>query len=204
MFGRRPSAKARSSTPADLLVIGLGNPGPKYEGTLHNAGVDVLRVLAERHDGRLRKSKELALVDEIRVEGSRVVLAFPQTFMNDSGRSAGLLVRRHGVEDLAKLVVVHDELDLPLGRLKVKFDGGLAGHNGLKSIHNHLHTAAFGRVRLGVGPPAGRPRDAKYLLNRPSKANREELDILAQHGADAIELILAEGYQGAMARFNAN
>ena len=123
------SGKRYSSTPADLLVVGLGNPGTKYEHTRHNIGVEVLNVLAERHGGRLKKSREAALVDELRIGAARVTIAFPQTFMNESGRSVIELVRRHGIDDLEKVIIVHDELDIPVGQFKVKLGGGLAGHN---------------------------------------------------------------------------
>ncbi|HEV8296616.1 MAG TPA: aminoacyl-tRNA hydrolase, partial [Acidimicrobiales bacterium] len=140
---------------ADLLVVGLGNPGAEFEGTRHNVGVAVVERLARRHGGKFKKTREHALVAEVRVRSHRVALAFPQTFMNESGRSVGLLVRRHDIGDLAHLVVVHDELDLPVGRLKVKVGGGLAGHNGLKSIKAHLHDDGFVRIRIGVGKPPG-------------------------------------------------
>ncbi len=202
MLRRRRAESRRSGTPVDLLVVGLGNPGSKYEGTRHNIGVEVVEILAERHQGRLRKSKELALVDEIRIDQRRVTLAFPQTFMNDSGRSVVQLVHRHGIDDLSRLVVCHDELDLPVGRLKVKLGGGLAGHNGLKSIRDHLHDDAFGRIRIGVGRPAGQTHGRDHVLRRPGSKDREELAVVAQEAADAAEMILTDGYEAAMGRFN--
>lgn len=198
----RRGDKARTGTPADLLVVGLGNPGAQYEGTRHNIGVEVIRVLSERHGDRFRKSKELAFVDEARIGAKRVVLAFPQTFMNESGQSVVRLMHRHGIDDPAKLVVVHDELDLPVGRFKVKMGGGLAGHNGLKSIRNHLHTDAFGRLRIGIDRPPGSQRGADYVLKRPGTKDREELDIVCQEAADAVEMILHDGYEAAMTRYN--
>ena len=141
----------RRGTPAELLVVGLGNPGPEYAQSRHNAGFMVVDRLVERHGGRLRKGRERALVDEVRIDGHRVALAQPQTYMNESGQSIAPLVRRFGIEDLHRLVIVHDELDLPLGRMKVKVGGGLAGHNGLRSIRAHLHSDDFVRVRIGVG-----------------------------------------------------
>jgi PTH1 family peptidyl-tRNA hydrolase len=193
----------RSGTPADLLVVGLGNPGAEYAGTRHNVGVAVVELLARRHGGQLKKAKEHAFVAEVRIGAQRVALAFPQTFMNDSGRSVGPLVRRHGIEDLHRLVVVHDELDLPTGRLKVKVGGGLAGHNGLKSIKAHLHTDDFVRIRIGVGKPPGSQAGRDFVLRRPGKAEQIELDIVVERAADAVEAILADGVDAAMARFNA-
>lgn len=202
MLRRRRADKGRTGTPSDLLVVGLGNPGSKYEGTRHNVGVAVVEALADRHDGRLRKGKELSLVDEIRIGPSRVALAFPQTFMNESGRSVVELVRRFGIDDLEKLVVIHDELDIPAGRLKVKLGGGLAGHNGLKSIRDHLHDDHFGRIRVGVGREGGGARGANFVLSRPKGKEAVEIDIATIEAADAVESILADGYETAMNRFN--
>ena len=203
VFGRKGSRAERVGTPADLLVVGLGNPGSQYEGTRHNIGVEVVLELCERHGGRLRKSKELALVDELRIGDRRVAVAFPQTYMNESGRSVVQLMRRHGIDDLDRLVVVHDELDLPVGRLKVKLGGGLAGNNGLKSITEHLRSQDYGRVRVGIGKPPGRSRGRDHVLKRPGAAERTELDIVVREAADAVEMILTEGYEAAMGRFNA-
>lgn len=187
----------------DLLVVGLGNPGAEYAGTRHNVGFDVVELLVRRHDGRLRKAKERALTDQVRIAGQRVALAEPQTFMNLSGESVGRLVRRYDIDDLARLVIVHDELDLPLGRLRVKSGGGLAGHNGLRSIKAHLGSEAFVRVRIGVGKPPTRDHGADHVLKRPGKAVRAALDAMVQRGADAVEAIVADGTDAAMNRFNA-
>lgn len=196
------SASARRGTPADLLVLGLGNPGATYEGSRHNVGAGVVARLADRHGGRLKLGKERALSAEVRVGGYRLALAVPQTYYNDSGLSALSLVRRHGIEDLHHLVVVHDELDLPIGKLKVKVGGGLAGNKGLKSIKAHLHSDDFVRVRLGIGKPPGREQGADHVLKRPGKAERVELDVVMAEAADAVECILAEGAEAAMTQFN--
>jgi peptidyl-tRNA hydrolase, PTH1 family len=204
MLGRRRGDRAeRRGTPADLLVVGLGNPGAEYEGTRHNAGADVVALLAERHGGRLRKGKERALVDEVTVAGKRLALAFPQTYMNLSGESVALLVRRFGIDDPTHLVVVHDELDLPVGRVKLKEGGGLAGHNGLRSIVAHLKSHDFCRIRIGVGKPPGRQQGADHVLRKPSKADRTELEIAVQTAADAVEAIAERGMASAMNEFNA-
>jgi PTH1 family peptidyl-tRNA hydrolase len=188
---------------ADLLVVGLGNPGREYAGTRHNVGFEVVELLAARHGGRFKKSRERALVTEVRIDGHRVVLAEPQTYMNLSGEAVAPLVRHHGIEDLHRLVVVHDELDLPVGRLKVKVGGGLAGHNGLRSISAHLHSSDFVRVRIGVGKPPSRERGADHVLARVSRSERTALDQTVRDAADAVELIISEGPQAAMTRFNA-
>jgi PTH1 family peptidyl-tRNA hydrolase len=141
-------------------------------------------------------------VAEARIDGKRVVLAFPQTYMNDSGLSVAALVRRHGIDDLKNLVIVHDELDLPVGRVKLKIGGGTAGHNGLKSIQAHLHDNGFVRIRIGVDKPPGKRQGADHVLRRPSKAEREAFDVAVQVAADAVEAILEEGPEAAMNRFN--
>jgi peptidyl-tRNA hydrolase, PTH1 family len=142
------------------------------------------------------------LSDEVRVGPLRLALAFPQTYYNESGMAVGALVRRHGIEDLHRLVVVHDELDLPPGRIQVKVGGGLAGNKGLKSIKAHLRSDDFVRVRIGVGKPPSRDHGADHVLKRPGKAERTELDIVIQEAADAVELILTDGPEAAMNRFN--
>ena len=203
MLGRRGTAEARRGTPADLLVVALGNPGGEYAGTRHNVGVEVIELLAARHGGKLKRAKERALAGEVRIGDKRVALAFPQTYMNLSGESVAPLVRRHGITDPNRLVIVHDEIDLPVGRLKIKLGGGLAGHNGLKSIKAHLHTDDFVRIRIGVGRPPGQKMGADHVLKRPGKADRAELDVVVQEAADAVELILRDGPDVAMTRYNA-
>jgi peptidyl-tRNA hydrolase, PTH1 family len=192
----------RRGTPADLLVLGLGNPGAEYVGTRHNLGVEVVEELARRGGAQLKRSKEKALTAEVTLAGKRFALAFPQTYMNLSGESAILLAKRHGVDDPTHVVVVHDELDLPVGTFKLKLGGGLAGHNGLKSLKQHLHTDGFARVRIGVGRPPGTQSGADYVLRRPGKAERTEFDIVVQEAADAVECIAADGIAVAMNRFN--
>jgi PTH1 family peptidyl-tRNA hydrolase len=199
---RRPRDEPRRGTPADLLVVGLGNPGSEYDGTRHNVGFEVIDLLASRHGGSLRKGKEKALVDEVRIDASRVALAKPQTFMNLSGESVAPLVRRFGIEDLDRLVIVHDELDLPLGRMKVKLGGGLAGHNGLRSIKAHLHTDGFARIRLGVGKPPSKEHGVDHVLKKVGKAERKVLAEIVVLAADAVELILSDGVDAAMMRYN--
>jgi PTH1 family peptidyl-tRNA hydrolase len=191
----------RTGAAADLLVVGLGNPGEEYDKTRHNVGAEVVELLARRHGGKLRRQKERSLTDEVNVAGKRMALAIPLTYMNLSGESVAPLVRRYGVEP-GQLVVVQDEMDFELGRLQVKNGGGLAGHNGLKSIVAHLHTQDFVRVRIGIGKPPGSRQGADHVLRRFSKAERKEIDVTLEEAADAVELILAEGVDVAMNRFN--
>jgi PTH1 family peptidyl-tRNA hydrolase len=202
VLGRRGDAAERRGTPADLLVVGLANPGAEYVGTRHNVGAEVVELLAQRHGAKLRKGKERSLVDEVTVGGLRLALAIPQTYMNLSGEAVAPLVRRHGITDLHRLVIVHDELDLPVGRLQVKVGGGLAGNNGLKSVKAHLHTDDFVRIRVGIGKPPGRQQGVDHVLKRPGKADRLELDVTVAEAADAVEVLLAEDAAAAMNRFN--
>jgi PTH1 family peptidyl-tRNA hydrolase len=202
LFDRKP-AKA---TPFDWLVVGLGNPGKEYARTRHNVGAEVVDVLAERHGATLKAGRDNSLVAETRfgsgIDAERVVLAFPLTFMNDSGRAVGALVRRYGIETPDQIVVVQDELDLEPGVLKIKNGGGLAGHNGLRSITQHLKTQDYLRVRIGVGKPPNKERGASHVLTRVPARQRELLDVAVTDAADAVELIVAEGVDAAMQRYN--
>ncbi len=200
-FGSRGD-KPRRGTPADWLVVGLGNPGKEYAGTRHNVGFEVVDLLARRHDGRLKAGKERALVDEVRIDGRRVALAEPTTYMNLSGESVAPLVRRFGIADPTRLVIVQDELDLPTGRVRVKVGGGLAGHNGLRSIKAHLHTDAFVRIRIGVGKPSSKEHGADHVLKKVTKSDRELLAVAVEIAADAVELIVAQGVDAAMNQVN--
>jgi PTH1 family peptidyl-tRNA hydrolase len=197
----RRSKAPRTGTPADLLVVGLGNPGEEFARTRHNVGAEVIELLADRHGAKLKKGKERALVDEVRVHGKRVALAIPLTYMNDSGESVRLLVRRYGVEP-DQVVIVHDELDLPVATLRVKAGGGLAGHNGLRSIKSHLHSDEFLRVRIGVDKPESKERGADHVLNRFGKRERAEVDVTIAQAADAVEMIASDGVDEAMNTFN--
>ena len=163
MFRRNP----RTGAAADVLVVGLGNPGEEYDKTRHNVGAEVVEILARRHGGKLRKQKERSLTDEVNVGGKRVGLAIPLTYMNLSGEAVAPLMRRYGVEP-GQLVVVQDEMDFELGRLQVKNGGGLAGHNGLKSLKAHLGGPDFTRVRIGVGRPDSTDPEivSRHVLSR--------------------------------------
>jgi PTH1 family peptidyl-tRNA hydrolase len=188
--------------PADLLVVGLGNPGSEYARTRHNAGADVVELLAQRHGAKLKKSRrDRAFVGDVRIGQARVVLAVPTTYMNDSGLAVGPLAKHYEVAP-EQVVIVHDELDLPPAALKLKEGGGLAGHNGLRSIKHHLHSDAFLRVRIGVGKPPTKERGADHVLSRVSKREREEMAVTIEQAADAVECIATEGIQNAMNQFN--
>lgn len=200
MLRRSPDA-TRRGTPADYLVVGLGNPGEEYLRTRHNVGADVIEILVRRHSAKLRKGKERALVDEVRVGESRVAMAIPQTYMNDSGDAVRLLARRYGVTT-EQIIVLHDELDLPVAAMRIKEGGGLAGHNGLRSIKSHMHSDAFLRVRIGVGKPTNSAQGADHVLDRFSKRDRTQIDVTLELAADAVEAIVSDGVEAAMNRFN--
>ena len=200
LFGR-----TGKGAPFDWLVVGLGNPGPKYIGTRHNVGEDVIKVLAERTRSSLKGGRDNALTAETRLPGSdgdeRIILAFPITYMNESGQAVGALVRRFRIPSAEQIIVVHDELDLAPGEMKVKVGGGLAGHNGLRSMKQHLHSQDFVRVRIGVGkPPSGAGKN--YVLSKVPKRERELLDITIANAADAVEMIVSDGVDAAMRRYN--
>lgn len=194
------------------LVVGLGNPGPAYAGNRHNAGAMVVRELADRHDGAaatFRPHRSRALVDEVRlgVAGSggsapRAVLAIPTTFMNDSGGAVTGLLKYYGV-DLDHLVVVHDELDLPAGVVRLKRGGGEGGHNGMRSVTKSLGTKDFLRVRVGIGRPPGRMDPADFVLRDFSAAERKELPLTIDTAADAVESLVEVGLLAAQQRFHA-
>ncbi|MEP7202454.1 MAG: aminoacyl-tRNA hydrolase [Ilumatobacteraceae bacterium] len=188
----------------DALVVGLGNPGKEYARTRHNVGAEAVGLLVERGGGKFKAGRDKALVADVTIAGRRVVLAFPTTFMNESGMAVGALMRRHKLEDPGQLIIVHDELDLPPGIMRVKVGGGLAGNNGLRSITQHLKTSDYIRVRIGIGKPPSKERGADHVLSRLPKAERELLDIAIVAAADAVETLLAEGPNTAMTKFNAS
>ncbi len=202
MFGRNKKRTERTGTPADLLVVGLGNPGDKYDGTRHNVGAEVVEVLTQDQGSRLSATKEAALVSEFRVGELRIVAAFPQTFMNESGRSVSQLVKRHGIESWSQLLIIHDELDLEPGISRLKRGGGLAGHRGLKSITQHLKTQDYLRLRIGVGRPNGQQSVSDHVLRRPGKADREVIDIEIARAADMALRVASEDFDTLMNEFN--
>jgi PTH1 family peptidyl-tRNA hydrolase len=186
----------------DALIVGLGNPGREYARTRHNVGEEVIGLLVQRLGEKMKVGRDRAAVCETRLCGKRVVLAFPTTYMNESGQAVGALMRRHKLTDPAQLIVVHDELDLPSGVVRVKVGGGLAGNNGLRSITQHLHTQDYLRVRIGIGKPPSKEHGANHVLSRVSSTERELLDVAVQRAADAVEVIVAEDVDAAMQQFN--
>jgi PTH1 family peptidyl-tRNA hydrolase len=196
---RLPGASARVGTPCSWLIVGLGNPGTQYDGTRHNVGADAIHLLVKRHGGTLKVERhQRAELAEVTIAGTRVALAIPTTFMNESGAALRPLEKRTGVALPSQLVVVHDELDLAPGVVRVKDGGGLAGHNGLRSIVSVLGDQSFARVRIGIGKPPSKEQGANHVLSKLSKAAREELDAATVRAADAVELLIAQGLERAM------
>ncbi len=197
---RLPWRRGDRASSLDLLVVGLGNPGREYSGHRHNVGWMVVDELARRHGGSW-KGKFSGRVAEVRVDGHRVGLLKPETFMNESGRSVGAAARFYKLEPDA-ILVVHDEIDLEPGRLQARRGGGLAGHNGLRSIASHLRTQDFLRLRVGVGRPGrGDPRaPADYVLS--DFAPEDDPEAIVARAADAVETLDAEGLERAQAQFN--
>jgi peptidyl-tRNA hydrolase, PTH1 family len=181
--------------------VGLGNPGAEYARTRHNVGAEVVAILADRHGGRFRKSRQRAEVAEVRIADRRVALALPRTYMNESGLAIGPLVRRFGVRP-EQVVVVHDELDLVTATMRLKAGGGLAGHNGLASVRSALGSDTFLRVRIGVDKPPSRERGADHVLRQFSRPEREAIDVTLERAADAVESIVDDGIDAAMNRYN--
>lgn len=176
-----------------LLVVGLGNPGPDYAKTRHNLGFMVADVLADRIGSGFKVHKRSgAEVTTGRLGGRPVVLAKPRTYMNESGRQVGPLAKFYSVPP-ADVIVLHDELDIDFGKIRLKYGGGAAGHNGLRSVSSALGTNDFQRVRIGVGRPPGRKSGAAFVLENFSANERPEVPTICEQAADATELLIELG-----------
>jgi PTH1 family peptidyl-tRNA hydrolase len=197
---RLPWRRGDRDSSLDLLVVGLGNPGREYEGNRHNVGWMVVDELARRHDGSWR-SKFNGRLTDVRIDGHRVGLLKPETYMNESGRAVKAALKFFKLEPDAVLVV-HDEGDFDLGRLQARLGGGLAGHNGLRSIAQHLGTPDFMRLRVGVGRPERGDRRplADFLLSDFDP--HDDRDALVARAADAVETLDAEGLEATQRKFN--
>jgi PTH1 family peptidyl-tRNA hydrolase len=183
---------SRPAAPVDWLIVGLGNPGSEYAGTRHNIGFEAAKLLATRWELPKAKSKYRGLITEGRtgLGGPRVAILLPQTYMNDAGQSVGP-ARGAMKVDFDHVLVIHDEIDLPFGEIRVRIGGGLAGHNGLKSLRQGLGSPDFARVRVGVGRPPTTDPDlvAAYVLSR-FREPREEVASLTAQAADAAERVV--------------
>jgi len=188
---------------ADWIVVGLGNPGPKYAKNRHNVGFMVADELASRMSGSFSSHKSNAAICEGRfgMDAAKVVLAKPNTFMNRSGSPVVNLAKYFGVP-AEHVIVVHDELDLPFDTLKLKLGGGHGGHNGLRDISSALSTPEYARVRVGIGRPPGRQDPANYVLSNFDATEQQALPMLISDAADAVEAIVAEGLIAAQQRFH--
>jgi PTH1 family peptidyl-tRNA hydrolase len=197
---RLPWRRGERASSLDLLVVGLGNPGRDYVHNRHNVGHMVVDELARRHDGQW-KGKFSGQLADVRIDGHKVALLKPETFMNDSGRSVKAAAQFYKLEPDA-ILVVHDESDLESGRLQARRGGGLAGHNGLRSVAQHLGTSDFLRLRVGVGRPGrGDRRDlADYVL--ADFEPHEDAEALVRRAAVAVETLDAEGLEAAQRQFN--
>jgi len=192
--------RGEGASTLDLLVVGLGNPGREYERTRHNAGWLVLDELARRHGGSWR-SKFSGSLAEVRLGDAKLALLKPETYMNESGRSVGAAARFFKVPP-EQVLVAHDDVDLESGRLQARNGGGLAGHNGLRSLGQHLGSQDFLRLRIGVGRPGrGDPRSVADWVLSPF-APEEDADALVSRSADAVETIVSEGLKAAQQKFN--
>ncbi len=185
------------------LVVGLGNPGPGYARNRHNVGQMVLGELADRAGTTFRSHKTGSLTAERRVavDGARLILAKPASYMNLSGGPVAALLRFHKLEP-SRLIVVHDELDLPFERIRLKSGGGHGGHNGVRDVAAAIGTADFIRVRVGIGRPPGRQDAADFVLRDFTSTERTALPLLLTDAADAVEHIVAEGLTAAQLRFH--
>ena len=210
LFGRSSKSSdssGKNTSSFDALVIGLGNPGKQYARSRHNVGEEVVIELARRGNEALKSGRDSALVAEVRITNAtqnskRAVLAFPTTFMNESGQAVGKLMRRYGFKSVDALIVIQDELDLAPGTVKIKKGGGLSGHNGLRSIASHVATQEFIRVRLGVGKPSNKEQGANHVLSKVPAAERQLLDVAVNVAADAVEKIILDGVDAAMNMYN--
>lgn len=200
---RRARQNDRRGQKSTLLIVGLANPGKEYEGSRHNIGGDALRLAVQRRGAQLTlERRQRALSVTLTTSRGPITLAVPTTFMNESGSAMPPLLRRTSVDDLAQLVIVHDELDLEPGRLQLKLGGGLAGHNGLRSIAQTLGTQDFARLRVGIGKPPSKEQGADYVLHRPTGKGREALSGDVERAADAIETLLDYDFEEAQRRVN--
>lgn len=182
------------------LIVGLGNPGRRYQGTRHNIGARVIETLARRHRVTLRE-EGWADVGALTLHGARVLFARPQTYVNVSGTAVADLRRRHRLP-LENLLVVFDDLDLPVGQIRLRAKGGHGGHNGMRSIVEALGSEEFPRLRVGIGRPREDVDPADYVLSRFSKGEQAQMDEAVERAADAVEAYVRRGIEAAMSAFN--
>jgi PTH1 family peptidyl-tRNA hydrolase len=201
---RRSVQDGRRGTASTLVIVGLANPGDEYAGSRHNVGGDAVRLVAERRGARLvLERRQRALTVTFPTPRGPVTLAVPTSYMNESGSALPPLLTRTSLQDLTRLVVAHDDLDLDPGRLQLKFGGGLAGHNGLRSVAQVLSTHDFARLRIGIGRPPHKEQVTDYVLKRPTGVRKGELAEDVQRAADALELLVDTDFEVAQRQINA-
>jgi PTH1 family peptidyl-tRNA hydrolase len=189
MFGR-------GSRPR-YVIVGIGNPGPAYRRTRHNAGAELVEKLADEAGVDLKRTRAQARQTEADIDGAPVVLAVPTTYVNDSGRAVARLVKKQSIKP-NQLLVVHDELDLPPGVVRLKDGGGTAGHNGLRSIEASLRSRDFLRLRIGVGKPPSKEEGADHVLSKLTPDERKLIDDAIDRGAGGVHVLLRDGLDAAM------
>jgi PTH1 family peptidyl-tRNA hydrolase len=201
---RRSVQGGRRGSASTLVILGLANPGDEFAGSRHNVGGDAVRLLAQRRGARLvLERRQRALTVTIPTPRGPVTLAVPTSYMNESGAALPPLLTRTSLDDLTRLIVAHDDLDLESGRLQLKFGGGLAGHNGLRSVAQVLSTHDFGRLRIGIGRPVNKEQVTDYVLKRPTGARKAALLVDVERAADALELLVDSDFDAAQRRINA-
>lgn len=197
---RNPKDK-RQANPPSLVIVGLGNPGPEYAGTRHNAGFWCIDALAKKHGITLERRNRSAIIGEGEIEDHRVILVKPRTFVNRSGAAINYLTARYAAS-IAKLLIVCDDINLPPGKLRMRRKGSAGGHNGIKSVIEAAGSQEFPRLRIGVGrPPEGRGQ-IEHVIGPMDSRDREVVDEAVERAAEAIECLLTEGIDEAMSRFN--
>ena len=200
----RRAVSSRRGASSTLLILGLANPGSDYEGSRHNVGGDAVRLVAQRRGLNLSLEKrQRALIASCSTPHGLVTLAVPTTYMNESGAALRPLLQRTSITDISRVLIVHDELDFAPGRLQIKTGGGLAGHNGLRSIAGVVGTQDFTRLRIGIGKPPHKDQGADFVLNRLTGPARTAVELDVAAAADAIELILDVGLTVAQQQVNA-
>ena len=185
-----------------FIIVGLGNPGLKYEGTRHNVGFDVIDKIAEEYHIAVDTRKHRALIGRGVIDGFRVILAKPQTFMNLSGESIRELVDYYKVDEETDLIVIYDDISLDVGQLRIRKKGSAGGHNGIKNIISHLGTQEFPRIKVGVGDKPKKMDLADYVLSRFSKEDRAVMEDAFREAAGAVEMMIIQGADAAMNQFN--
>lgn len=180
------------------MIVGLGNPGRAYAHTRHNVGFDILDIFAKKRHVRILGRQARALVGSVDLYGEQILLVKPQTFMNESGQAVGQIARKHNLKP-DDILVIYDDLDLPLGKIRIRMRGSSGGHKGMRSIISHLHSEDFPRMRIGIGR-SGEAID--HVLSRFNRKDRQIIDVTLEQAADALNTILEEGIEAAMNQYN--